>query len=90
MLIYINGGDKVAKYTPAQKKSIYKYLNKKAEIKIWLDPEHKARIQEAAAKAGSSVNAFVLQAVDQLLDTQRPETTRGVRGCLLSEESQKI
>ena len=76
MLIYINGGDKVAKYTPAQKKSIYKYLNKKAEIKIWLDPKHKARIQDAAAKAGTSVNAFVLQAVEQLLDTQRPETTR--------------
>lgn len=57
-----------------QKKAIYKYLDKKAEVKLWLEPEHKALIQDAAAKSGASVNAFVLEAVNERLASMGIDT----------------
>ena len=73
----------MARYTDkGQKKSIYKYLSKKAEIKVWLEPEHKSHIQEAAAKSGASVNAFILDAVNEKL------ASMGVSTEILCEASQ--
>lgn len=64
----------MAKYTPAQKDAIYKYLNNKTEIKLWMSPEDKSRIQAAAAAAGAkSVNAFILDAVNTKIISVDPE-----------------
>lgn len=54
----------MAKYTDTgQKDAIYKYLKTRAEIKLWMLPEDKAKIQAAAEASRQSVNAFILDAV---------------------------
>lgn len=45
--------------TDAQKKANYKYQSNKSRIVIWCDPEEKKIIEQKAAAAGKSVNAFI-------------------------------
>lgn len=65
----------MAKYTDTgQKDAIYKYLKTKAEIKLWMSPEDKTKIQAAATAAGAkSVNAFILDAVNAKIISVNPE-----------------
>lgn len=49
---------------------IKKYLAKQAEIKLRMPPERKEAITAAAAAAGESVNAYILDAVQQRMEAE--------------------
>ena len=48
------------KTTEAQAKATKKYLSGRAEIKLWMTPEEKQRIQDKAAAASKSVNKYMI------------------------------
>ena len=47
-----------------------KYLAKQAEIKLRMPPERKEAIAAAAAAAGESTNAYILNAVRQRMERE--------------------
>lgn len=46
-------------YTEKKKESNKRYLDTRARVVLWLDPEEKAEIEERAKAAGKSVNQFL-------------------------------
>ena len=54
----------MTKYTDAQARAIKKYLSKQAEIKIRMMPFEKERVVNEARKAGQSISAYVIEAIN--------------------------
>jgi len=60
---------KKSTYTPAQKKAIQTYLKNQDEIKIRMPKGNKERIAAAAAAAGESVNAYIMNAISARMES---------------------
>jgi len=54
-------------YTEAQAQATRKYLDKKAHIKVWLDPEEKEKYKKAAEERGMNMTQFVLYCLEKEL-----------------------
>lgn len=46
-------------YTEKKKESNKRYLDTRARVVLWLDPEEKQEIERKAQQAGKSVNQFL-------------------------------
>ena len=58
-------------YDAAQKARIQAYMRDKAgKISLVMSKERKAELQEAALRAGESMNAYILEAVDRRMTTE--------------------
>lgn len=55
------------KYTDAQKKATYKYLESMDRIDLKLPKGSKDKIKQHAASTGESVNAFIGRAIDETI-----------------------
>lgn len=55
------------KVSQAQRKATDKYLEKFDEIRIRVPKGQKATMQAQAAAAGKSLNAFIIEAIDEKL-----------------------
>ena len=58
-------------YTDARKKANARYEEKVSSLRIRTSDEHKRTIEEAAAKAGQSINVYVLQAIDERMEREK-------------------
>lgn len=56
------------KYTDAQKKATYKYLESLDRIDLKLPKGSKDKIKEHTASTGESVNAFIGRAIDETIE----------------------
>lgn len=64
-----SGGDSVS--TEAQIKASVKYNKSRAYFGLRPDKETGAKIREAAAKAGQSVQQYILQAVNERMEREK-------------------
>lgn len=60
-------------YTEAQKKASLKYQATLKEVKFRIKPEAYERIAKAAERAGASVRAFCLTAIDEKIERTEKE-----------------
>ena len=64
--------EKKSTYTPKRAGYIKKYLSETVEdIKVRVHKGKKAYYKEAAANAGESLNAFVIRAMDYLIEVEK-------------------
>ena len=61
-------------YTPNKAASNARYLAKLAQLTIRDKPEHVEAIRAAAARAGQSVQGYILQAVRERMQRDKQET----------------
>lgn len=61
------------RYTPAQARAIKKFLANKAEIKIRMSKPYKDIVKQKASEAGMSVNAYVMEAIEEKIDNVKDE-----------------
>lgn len=48
-----------------------RYMAKQATIKLYMTPEKKEEIAQAAQRAGESINQYILTAVQTRMDSER-------------------
>lgn len=58
-------------YTAVRAAANKRYLDKQAWIKIRTDDRHKGAIQASAEAAGQSVNAYVIQAIQERMEREK-------------------
>lgn len=61
------------RYTPAQKKAIYKHQDKIDRLYITVPAGKKDKIREHADSQGESVNSFVVRAIDETIERDKEE-----------------
>lgn len=59
-------------YTEARAKAIKKYLSNIGEYKLRTDKENIERYKTAAGQAGMSLNKYIIQAIEEKIDRDRP------------------
>lgn len=59
-------------YTEARAKAIKKYLSNIGEYKLRTDKENIERYKAAAGQAGMSLNKYIIQAIEEKIDRDRP------------------
>lgn len=57
----------MAKYSPAQKAAVDRYMQTKARINVVVPRERKAAYQQAAQAEGKSLNAFIVDCIEAAL-----------------------
>lgn len=67
--------------TKAQRKAVSAYQKRQDNIMIRPSKEEGARIRQAAADAGMSVQAFILDTLRARIGTGDQETTEQTEGC---------
>ena len=67
--------------TKAQRKAVSAYQKRQDNIMIRPSKEEGARIRQAAADAGMSVQAFILDTLRARIGTADQETTEQTEGC---------
>lgn len=58
-------------YTEAQARATKKYLKNMGEYKLRVSKEDKQRYMNAAKSAGMSLNAFIVQAIEEKIEKGR-------------------
>lgn len=67
--------------TKAQRKAVSAYQKRQDNIMIRPSKDEGARIRQAAAEAGMSVQAYILDTLRARIGTAGPETTTQAEGC---------
>ena len=70
---YYFGMSKYIKFTDAQRRANDKYLQKLDSFSLRTPKETGAAIREAAARAGQSTNAYILQAVLARMENEKQD-----------------
>lgn len=62
-----------AKYTEAQAAATKKYLKDIGEYKLRVSKDDKEKYMSAAKSAGMSLNRYIIQAINEKMEREKPE-----------------